>query len=112
MKIAIPVANGQLCAHFGHCQHFELIDVDPVKKEICSREMLIPPAHEPGVLPKWLKENGATLIITGGMGYRALNFFDQYGIEVVVGAVPDSPEAIVRAFLDGRLTTGPNVCDH
>ena len=112
MKIALPVANGQLCAHFGHCQHFELVSVDLVRKEIQSKETLIPPAHEPGVLPSWLRENGATMIISGGMGQRAQNFFIQYGIEVMVGAAPDTPEAIVPAFLDGTLITGSNVCDH
>lgn len=112
MKIAIPVADGKLCAHFGHCQHFELISVDPVKKEIQDAETLIPPAHEPGVLPGWLRQKGATMIISGGMGQRAQNFFIQYGIEVIVGAAPDTPDAIVKAFIAGNLVTGANVCDH
>ena len=112
MKIAIPVADGKLCAHFGHCQHFELISVDSVKKEIQDKETLIPPMHEPGVLPSWLRQKGATMIISGGMGQRAQNFFIQYGIEVIVGAAPDTPDAIVKAFIAGKLVTGPNVCDH
>ena len=112
MKIAIPVANGQLCAHFGHCQQFELFSVDPVNKKILSRETLDPPFHEPGVLPRWLKENSATTIIAGGMGHRAQGFFDQYGIEVIVGAASDRPEAVVQAFLSGTLEQGSNLCDH
>lgn len=28
MKIAIPMAGGQLCMHFGHCEQFALVDVD------------------------------------------------------------------------------------
>ena len=112
MKIAIPVADGQLCAHFGHCQQFELLSVDTASKKILDSETLTPPAHEPGVLPRWLRENGATTIIAGGMGYRAQSFFDQYGIEVIVGAASDRPEAVVQAFLDGTLEQGPNACDH
>jgi len=25
MKIAIPIADGKLCAHFGHCEQFSLV---------------------------------------------------------------------------------------
>jgi len=30
----------------------------------------------------------------------------------VVGALGGEPDFLVREFLDGRLTTGANVCDH
>ena len=32
--IAIPVAGGQLCMHFGHCEQFALLDVDTASKQI------------------------------------------------------------------------------
>ncbi len=112
MKIAIPVADGKLCAHFGHCQHFALISVDPENNDIVSNETLTPPVHEPGVLPRWLSEQGATTIISGGMGQMAQNFFRGYGIEVVVGAFPDYPENVAKAYIDGNLEAGNNVCDH
>ena len=112
MKIAIPVANGELCAHFGHCQHFALISIDPSQKQILSNEVAIPPSHEPGALPRWLNEMDANIIIAGGMGMRAQQFFAQYGIEVVVGAQPDTPENVVTAYLNGELATGANLCDH
>ena len=112
MRIAIPVANEKLCAHFGHCEYFALIDVDSPDNKIVSTKMAVPPAHEPGVLPRWLSEIGANVIIAGGMGMRAQQFFAQYGIEVVVGAQPDSPENVVAAYLEGQLQTGENPCDH
>ncbi len=34
MLIAIPVANGKLCAHFGHCEQFALVEADPATKQI------------------------------------------------------------------------------
>jgi predicted Fe-Mo cluster-binding NifX family protein len=52
------------------------------------------------------------VIIAGGMGSRAQSLFDQNGIQVVVGASSGPPDLIVRDFLDGRLSTGANVCDH
>ena len=112
MKIAIPTVEGKLCMHFGHCQAFTVVEVDEDSKTIISTTEEIPPAHEPGVLPKWLSELGVNAIIAGGMGIRAQQFFTEYGVEVLVGAPAESPEEIVKQFLDGSLKTGDNVCDH
>jgi ATP-binding protein involved in chromosome partitioning len=112
MRIAIPLAEGRLSAHFGHCERFALLDVDPSSKRITSKEELPAPDHQPGLLPKWLAERGATVIIAGGMGSRAQGLFAEQGIEVVVGAPADTPEALVAAYCAGTLTTGENVCDH
>lgn len=112
MKIAIPLANNCLCAHFGHCEEFVLIEVDDAKKTITGQSRHTPPPHEPGVLPAWLHQLGANVIIAGGMGQRAQSLFAQNGISVVVGAVADTPEIIAEQFLKGSLQTGLNLCDH
>lgn len=98
--------------HFGHCEKFTIIDVDPEKIEILNKEEVVPPAHEPGVLPKWLHEKGVNVIIAGGMGMRAQQFFQQYGIKVVVGAPPVDPQIVILSYLKGDLVTGDNICDH
>ena len=110
MKFAIPVADGRLAAHFGHCEQFALIETE--NGEIKNSSMQTPPPHEPGVLPQWLREQGANVIIAGGMGSRAQQLFGQNDIKVVVGAPTDSPEALVKQYLSDNLLTGPNVCDH
>ncbi len=112
MKIAIPTARGQLCLHFGHCEQFTLFEVDPQNKKIVGQEQLTPPPHEPGVLPQWLHEQGAGLIIAGGMGQRAQQLFAANGIKVIVGADAETPAALVEAYLAGTLSSGANVCDH
>jgi len=112
MKIAIPLADGKLTMHFGHCQSFALVQVDPQKKTIISREDIAAPPHEPGLLPPWLAERGANVIIAGGMGQRAQNLFTQQGITVLVGAPSDTPESLVTDYLSGTLVTGVNTCDH
>lgn len=112
MRIAIPMVDGKLSAHFGHCQNFGLFDVDEEGKTITGKEILPSPPHEPGVLPRWLHEKGANLIIAGGMGMRAQQLFDQKGIRVLVGAPSAPVEDIVQAYLAGTLTTGRNLCDH
>jgi predicted Fe-Mo cluster-binding NifX family protein len=110
MKFAIPMAQGKLTAHFGHCQEFALIDVEG--KKITGKQVLVPPPHEPGVLPKWLHDLGATVIIAGGMGQRAVSLFTQNGIQVVTGAPALEPETLVQSYLDNTLETGGNLCDH
>ena len=50
MKFSFPLAEGKLTAHFGHCQEFALVEVED--DQIKSKETLVPPPHEPGVLPK------------------------------------------------------------
>ena len=107
---AIPLAKGKLCSHFGHCEQFALIDTD--KGKIRGKVMHTPPAHEPGVLPRWLYDLGAQVIIAGGMGSRAQQLFEENGIRVITGAPVDPPESLVNQYLAGLLVTGDNVCDH
>ena len=111
-KIAIPLVDGKLSAHFGHCQQFAIVEIDQENKTIGKTELLTPPAHEPGVLPKWLSEMGANMIIAGGMGQRAQQLFTQNNIEVLVGAPDVKPEELVNQYLNGQLVCGTNICDH
>ena len=112
LLVAIPVAQGRLCPHFGHCEQFALVAADRESKQVLGQRMVDPPPHEPGSLPKWLHDWGVDLVITGGMGRRAQQLFSQYGIGLVVGAPDESPEAIVDAYLKGTLQAGQNICDH
>lgn len=112
VRLAIPLAGGRLAMHFGHCEKFALLDVDAERREILGEEQADPPAHEPGALPRWLADRGADVIIAGGMGMRAQQLFAQQGITVVVGAPAETAEAIARAYLEGTLKTGENICDH
>jgi len=110
MRIAIPLVEGKLSQHFGHCQEFAIIDIDG--ESIGNTELLNPPAHEPGVLPKWLSGLHVTVIIAGGIGQRAQQLFTNNGIEVIVGAPVDTAENIATAYINKTLTSGENVCDH
>ncbi len=112
MRIAIPLVNGRLSLHFGHCQEFALIDVDEDTKTISGKQEIDAPDHAPGLLPRWLHEQGADMIVAGGMGMRAQQLFAQYGLHVIVGASADDPETVVKEYLAGTLETGQNICDH
>ncbi len=112
MKIAIPVENGMLFTHFGHCPAFALLDANEQEKKITGQTEVAAPPHEPGLLPPWLAKQGVTLVMAGGIGARACDLFAQNGIKVIAGVSPASPEAIVTDYLDGKLATGANCCNH
>jgi len=110
MRFAIPMAQGKLALHFGHCESFALVDVED--GEVTSRVDAEPPGYQPGVLPRWLGEQKVNVVIAGGMGQRAIALFTEQGIKVAVGAPRDEPEALVKAHLAGTLSSGENICDH
>jgi len=99
-------------AHFGHCEHFALIDGDENERTIIRKEIIPSPGHEPGVLPEWLAEQSVAFVIAAGMGSRAERLFRQHRIGVVVGAMESGPEKAVLSFLNGQLATEGNICDH
>ena len=111
MKIAVPLVDGTLSMHFGHCDAFAVMDVDE-NGAVTNRQDLVPPPHEPGVLPAWLHSLGVTHIIAGGMGSRAQGLFATNNIAVVVGAPSMPPEQLAEMCVAGTLANGDNVCDH
>ena len=110
MKIAIPLASGKLCAHFGHCEQFAFMTV--VDGKVTKHETMVPPPHAPGVIPNWVAEQGCTDILVGGMGEAAQAIFQQRGIQVLCGAPTDTPENLAALYLRGELTDVGNACDH
>ena len=111
MKVAVPTENGMLCPHFGHCQLFTIINVNPESKQIENVETLNPPPHDKGVLPAWLMQLGCTHIIAGGMGGRAIALFEQKGVQVMCGAPALKPEDLVKAYLNDELKASGNLCE-
>ncbi|MPN07619.1 Iron-sulfur cluster carrier protein [bioreactor metagenome] len=110
MKIAIPLVNGQLCTHFGHCEQFAMITVG--KGEVTNKELLTPPPHAPGVIPNWIADQGCTNLIVGGMGEHAQQILTSRGVSVLCGAPSLSPEELTSLFISGKLVNADNSCDH
>jgi len=109
-KIAIPVNGENLHGHFGGAGMFKFYMVEDNK--VVNVEMLQPPPHEPGVIPKWVAEMGATEILLGGIGQRAVAIFDHFKIKVVKGAAEENADLIVEKYLADTLeSTGEN-CNH
>jgi ATP-binding protein involved in chromosome partitioning len=112
VRIAIPLMNGVMPQSFGHCEHFAFIDVDTAKKRIPGSSQEAAPEHESGLLPRWQRDRGVTVVIAGGMGARAQTLSAQAGIEVLTGTESREPEKIARDHLNAALVTGADSCNH
>ena len=112
MRYAVPVTDGKVAAHFGHCSHFAFFDVDETRNAIMKKDVVASPGHEPGFLPGWLAEEGISVIIASGMGSRAQTIFTENRIQVVTGTLEDDPEKAVISHIRGTLATDDNPCDH
>jgi predicted Fe-Mo cluster-binding NifX family protein len=108
--IAVPLENGVLCAHFGHCEKFAIVDV--IDNVITNIKEVEPPQHVPGLYPRWVAGFGVTDVIAGGMGQQAISLFNQQNINAFVGAPVKPAHDLVTDFLVGKLSLSANYCNH
>ena len=109
MKIAVTAENNNglestIAQHFGHAPFFMLVDVD--NGEITATQSVVNPfaeRHQPGQIPGFIKEQNADVILSGGMGGRAIQFFEQYGIKAATGAIGTVRQSLEN-YLGGNLT--------
>lgn len=107
MKYAISTDNSKVSHHFGHCPFFTLIDV--ADGEIKNKEIIKNPGHTPGFIPRFLKDKGAQCIIAGGMGKRAVQMFEGFGISTILG-ISEDIDSVCSKILDGTLKGGESLC--
>ncbi|MGO8795380.1 MAG: NifB/NifX family molybdenum-iron cluster-binding protein [Candidatus Sulfotelmatobacter sp.] len=70
------------------------------------------PEHVLGPLPKWLIEHGVSTVIAVGLGARARDLLSASSVEVLTGVSLVDPDALISEFLNDKLETGANGCDH
>lgn len=108
MRIAVSVDDERgldsvVNPHFGRCPHFVLVDVEERQpKAVRSVSNPYYGQHQPGQVPAFIRNQGATVMLTGGMGGRAVSFFENFGIEPVTGAAGTVRQALEQ-YLGGRL---------
>lgn len=110
MKIVIPSADGRLCGHFGHCEYFTFVDVEPENKEILSIENKVPEDGISCQSASWIASQGANIILAGGMGERPMAIFAQNGVKVIAGCPELEVKEVVEQYMNGTLSTGENSC--
>lgn len=107
MRIAISTDGDFVSAHFGRCPIFTVIDIENGK--VVSRTQLENPGHQPGAIPAFLHQKGVRCIVAGGMGMRATSFFEEYGIQTIVGA-SGKIDDVVGQLAKGTLKSGASLC--
>ena len=91
--------DGSVSSHFGHCRAYAVVDVGDGK--IVAEDVVLSPyfhGHSPGVIPAFLEQLGADVVLSGGMGHRAIEHFQQRGIEVSTG-LQGSVRVAVESYL-------------
>jgi predicted Fe-Mo cluster-binding NifX family protein len=108
MRIAVSADNNDgldsvVSPHFGRCPYFILVDLD--EREVQQVNAVENPhysSHQPGQVPGFIQGQGAHVMLTGGMGRRAISFFQQYDIQAVTGASGMVRHALEQ-YLGGTL---------
>ena len=103
--------ESSLSAHFGRCPFYVFVDV--TDDQIVGFQVVDNPHfpnHQPGVIPQFIHSQKANVMIAGGMGPRAIDFFNQFGIDVATG-VQGKVKEVVEAYLRGEIQ-GIVACEH
>ena len=89
--------------HFGRCPYYVLVDLDGRQvSQVNAVENPYYGRHQPGQVPGFIQSQGADVMLAGGMGRRAIGFFQQYGIQAVTGATGSVRHALEQ-YLGGTL---------
>ena len=107
MRVAISTDGDSVSAHFGRCPSYTIVDIED--GEIIKKEVVDNPGHTLGAIPQFLHEKGVECIIAGGMGARAVSFFDEFSIKPIVG-VQGRIDEIIEKLIKGELKGGESLC--
>lgn len=107
MRVAISTDGEFVSAHFGRCPTFTLVDIENSK--VIKITEVENPGHQPGAIPQFLHQKGVNCIVAGGMGQRATMFFEEYGIQTVVG-ISGKINDVVKQLESGTLESQESLC--
>jgi len=107
MRVAISTDGNNVAQHFGRCPSYTIVDIDDNK--VVDTQVVDNPGHAPGAIPQMMDELGVDVMIAGGMGGRAVNLFQEYGIQTVVGIEGDIDD-VIEQLLAGKLEGGESLC--
>jgi predicted Fe-Mo cluster-binding NifX family protein len=108
MRVAISTDGNNVAAHFGRCPSYTIVDIEDNK--VVNTKIVENPGHMPGAIPQLMNEMDVNVMIAGGMGPRAINFFNEYEIQTVVG-IQGKIDDVIEAMLAGKLEGAESLCD-
>ncbi|MBL7068315.1 MAG: NifB/NifX family molybdenum-iron cluster-binding protein [Candidatus Omnitrophica bacterium] len=107
MRVAISTDGDYVSMHFGRCPSFTIVDVE--NNKVAKKEIIDNPGHQPGFIPQFLHEKGINCIVAGGMGMRATGFFNDLGIQAIVG-VSGRIDDVIEKLQKGTLKGAESLC--
>ncbi len=111
IRVAMPIEGDNLCEHFGHAPKFAFFDIENGKVELMQIEPA--PEHFEGSFPQWVKQKNADVVIVAGIGPKAKELFESFGIRVISNVRPKKAKELVEDFIANRLDLSyQEVCDH
>ena len=94
--------GGQVSGHFGRCPYYVLVEANG--DTVSGSRVVSNPyfdLHRPGVMPRFIRDLGADVIIAGGMGPRSIEMFHGFAIDVATGAT-GAVETLLGVYLRGE----------
>lgn len=110
MKIAVPFENGQIFQHFGRSAQFKFYEVQDGK--LLSSEVVSTNGQGHGALVGFLVQQGADVVLCGGIGTGAQVALMQAGIQMF-GGLFGAADTAVADYLAGKLIFNADIhCTH
>ncbi len=114
MRVCVPSMGDsglqeEVGAHFGRVPTYTIVDVDT--NEVRVVKNVSEHMGGTGMPPEHLSKEGVDIMLCSGLGSRAIHMFEDYGIEVYVGASGTVQNAI-DAWKNNQLmmATDENAC--
>ncbi|MFC1787557.1 NifB/NifX family molybdenum-iron cluster-binding protein [Halobacteriota archaeon] len=114
MKVCLPTMNqggmnDMVSPHFGRAPTFTIVDTETKEVDVLPNTS----EHMGGIklAPEIVSEAGVQIMICSGLGAKAIQMFEQFGIEVFVGAA-GTVKDMIGAWKAGLLqeATDENAC--
>ncbi|MBA7519841.1 hypothetical protein ES705_11929 [subsurface metagenome] len=106
-RVAIPVVKGKLSEYFGHCNHYEIFEIDG--ENIQSNEIEVLPHHDITKLPEWAVQQGITDIIAYKVDKKFLSLFTGNKINLFIGVPINTPRILIEEYLSGNLKSDEKI---
>ena len=105
MRIAVSVNDGVISDHFGHCDSYQVFEVEDGK--IINEEIHKNPGHAAGVTPPiFVAGLNVAAALGGTVAQGAIDVMNEGGVDVVLGLSGD-PRAAALDFAAGKLEHDP-----
>jgi len=109
-KIAIPLSGRKLSLRFAECRQIKIYCVK--NRKIVNEDLTSLPAYQPDLISEWIIENGITDVIVAGIELKLLQTLNRNKVNVFVGVKVETPDNLVKEYIDGILETHDNLLFH